>query len=124
MYHAITLLALLPIAAAAQGVVRGTVRDPHGAPIRGAVVGVPGTTLYDVTDPAGRYRLAPVPAGELRVRAAAIGFAPASTTVQRTVSSRIAWIASAVARRAMPASRIRPEKNERSITAATAGNWR
>ena len=81
MYRAITLLALLPIAAAAQGVVRGTVRDPHGTPIRGAVVGVPGTTLYDVTDPAGRYRLAPVPAGELRVRAAAIGFAPASTTV-------------------------------------------
>jgi outer membrane receptor for ferrienterochelin and colicins len=81
VYRAVTLLALLPIVAAAQGVVRGTVRDPRGAPIRSAVVGVPGTTLYDVTDAAGRYRLAPAPAGELRVRAAAIGYAPASSTV-------------------------------------------
>jgi len=76
------LAMLAPELGAAQGgAVRGTVRDPRGAPIRGAVVGVPGTTLYGVTDAAGRYRLAPVPAGELRLRAAAIGYAPASTTV-------------------------------------------
>ncbi|HXM38782.1 MAG TPA: TonB-dependent receptor [Gemmatimonadales bacterium] len=56
-------------------------RDAHGVPIRGAVVGLPGTTLYTFTDPSGRYRLAPVPAGELRVRAAAIGYVPAATTV-------------------------------------------
>jgi iron complex outermembrane receptor protein len=75
------LVMLVPGRAVAQGgVVRGTVRDPRGAPIRGAIVGVPGTTLYDVTDAAGRYRLAPVPAGELRLRAAAIGYAPASAT--------------------------------------------
>ena len=82
------LLSLLPAIAAAQrgalppaGVVRGAVRDTRGAPIHGAVVGVPGTTLFSLTDQSGRYRLAPVPAGEVRVRAAAIGFAPAAATV-------------------------------------------
>ena len=44
-------------------------------------MGLPGTTLYTVTDAAGRYRLAPVPAGEHRVRAAAIGYVPAAATV-------------------------------------------
>jgi iron complex outermembrane receptor protein len=82
MYRTVALLVLFPVAAAAQGgVVHGAVRDPRGTPIRGAVVGIPGTTLYGVTDAAGRYRLAPVPAGEVRVRAAAIGYAPASATV-------------------------------------------
>jgi iron complex outermembrane receptor protein len=80
------LVLLLPGTAAAQGgaasgVLHGTVRDPHGTPISGAVVGVPGTTLYTLTDAGGRYRLATVPAGQLRVRAAAIGYVPASTTV-------------------------------------------
>jgi iron complex outermembrane receptor protein len=80
------LLLLLPAAAAAQAnstasVLRGTVRDEHGAPIRAAVVGVPGTTLYTQTDQSGRYRLAPLPTGELTVRAAAIGFTAATTTV-------------------------------------------
>jgi iron complex outermembrane receptor protein len=82
----LALTALLPAAAAAQstGVIRGEVRDPRGAPIRRAVVGVPGTTLYAFTDAAGRYRLAPVSlagSGEIRLRAAAIGYAPAVTTV-------------------------------------------
>jgi iron complex outermembrane receptor protein len=83
----LALTALLPAAAVAQtegGVVRGEVRDPRGAPIRGAVVGVPGTTLYTFTDAAGRYRLAPVAAGEIRLRAAAIGYAPASATTLLT----------------------------------------
>ena len=79
------LLLLLPLAAAAQGgragVIHGTVRDTHGTSIRGAVVGVPGTTLYTVTDPGGRYRLAPVSAGEVHVRAAAIGYVPAAAAV-------------------------------------------
>ena len=61
---------------------RGEVRDPRGEAIRGAVVGVPGTTLYAFTDAAGRYRLAPVApgGGEIRLRAAAIGYAPATAT--------------------------------------------
>ena len=83
--------ALAPAVAVAQapsGVVRGAVHDPRGAPIRGAVVGVPGTTLYTFTDAVGRYRLAPVAAGEIRLRAAAIGYSPASTTVTVADSAR------------------------------------
>ncbi len=82
----LALAGLVPATAAAQapgarGVVRGEVHDPHGAPIRGAVVGVPGTTLYTFTDAAGRYRLSPLSAGEIHLRAAAIGYSPATTTV-------------------------------------------
>ncbi|MDP3910655.1 MAG: carboxypeptidase-like regulatory domain-containing protein, partial [Gemmatimonadales bacterium] len=63
------------------GAVQGVVRDMRGAPIRGAVVGITGTTLYAHTDAAGRYRLAPISPGETRVRAAAIGYVPAAATV-------------------------------------------
>jgi iron complex outermembrane receptor protein len=75
------LATLVPGAGLAQGAVRGSVRDSRGGPIRGAIVGVPGTTLYAVTDAAGRYRLGQVPAGEIRMRVAAIGYAPATMTV-------------------------------------------
>jgi len=85
MHRAIRLLLLLvaPLPAAAQGVLRGTVRDTHGVPIRAAIVGVPNTTLYAQTDPQGRYRLAPLPAegGDIRVRVAAIGYVPTVRTV-------------------------------------------
>jgi iron complex outermembrane receptor protein len=84
MHRAIAFLLVLvaPLEATAQqGVVRGTVRNPQGVPIRGAMVGIAGSTLYAQTDPAGRYRLAPVPAGEARVRAAAIGYRPVTTVV-------------------------------------------
>jgi len=83
----LALIGLLAVQAAS-GVVRGEVRDPRGAPIRGAVVGIPGTTLYTFTDAAGRYRLAPVAAGEFRLRAAAIGYSPATTTVTLADSAR------------------------------------
>ena len=82
MYRAVGLVLLLtaPLEAAAQGggVVRGTVRSAQGTPIRGAMVGIAGSTLYTETDPRGRYRLAPVPPGEVRLRAAAIGYSPAA----------------------------------------------
>jgi outer membrane receptor protein involved in Fe transport len=83
MYRAIAcfLIITAPLDAAAQGVLRGTVRSAQGTPIRGAMVGVSGSTLYAQTDGAGRYRLAPVPTGEVRVRAAAIGYTPVSTVV-------------------------------------------
>ena len=84
----LALLGLLAVQAASGGVVRGEVHDPRGAPIRGAVVGVPGTTLYTFTDAVGRYRLAPLAAGEIRLRAAAIGYSPASTTVSLADSAR------------------------------------
>lgn len=44
-------------------------------------MGLPGTTLYTQTDQNGRYRLLRVPGGEVRVRAAAIGYTPASRTI-------------------------------------------
>jgi iron complex outermembrane receptor protein len=87
----LALTALLPGAVPAQtggGVVRGEVRDARAAPIRGALVGVPGTTLYTFTDAGGRYRLAPLAAGEIRLRVAAIGYAPATATVTLADSAR------------------------------------
>ncbi len=75
------MLLLAPQQGAAQGVLRGTVRSTQGAPIRGAMVGVAGSTLYAQTDAGGRYRLAPLPSGEVRVRAAAIGYSPAARVV-------------------------------------------
>jgi len=84
----IGLLALQAAAADGGGVVRGEVHDPRGAPIRGAVVGVPGTTLYTFTDAAGRYRLALLSAGEVHLRAAAIGYAPATTVVTLADTAR------------------------------------
>src|SRR6266550_1139207 len=83
MHRAITALLLLvaPLPAVAQGVLRGTVRDTHGVPIQAAIVGVPNTTLYTQTDPQGRYRLTPLPAGDIRVRVAAIGYLPIAASV-------------------------------------------
>ncbi len=75
------LLLLLPLRAAAQGVLRGTVRDTRGTPIPAATVGVPNTTLFTQTDPSGRYRLAPLPPGTVRVRVAAIGYLSTATTI-------------------------------------------
>lgn len=75
------LLLLGPPGAHAQGVLRGTVRDARGTPIRGAIVGVPNTTLLTQTDPNGRYRLAPLPRGSVRVRVAAIGYVSVSTSL-------------------------------------------
>ncbi len=85
----VVLLLLLPVGVAAQrktpaAMLRGTVRDTAGAAVRSAVVGVPGTTLYTQTDPNGRYRLAPLPAGDLTVRVAAIGFQPTAKAVTIT----------------------------------------
>src|SRR5258706_7256879 len=71
-----------------EAVVRGQVRDPRGAAIRGAVVGVPGTTRYAFTDGDGRYRLTLATTGEVRVRAAAIGYTAASVTVTVADSAR------------------------------------
>src|SRR5438552_6386342 len=70
--------------AAAQGVLRGTVHDREGAPIRGAAVVVRATTLATETDLQGRFRLPVVPAGAVRVHAAAIGYSFVATTVALT----------------------------------------
>lgn len=75
------ILLLGPLPAAAQGVLRGTVRDMRGGPIRAAIVGVPNTTLFTQTDVQGHYRLTTLPAGESRVRVAAIGYVPTTSTI-------------------------------------------
>jgi outer membrane receptor protein involved in Fe transport len=84
----IGLLALQAGAASPGGVVRGEVHDPRGAPIRGAIVGVPGTALYTFTDGAGRYRLTPVAAGVIRLRATAIGYSPSTRALTLADSVR------------------------------------
>jgi outer membrane receptor for ferrienterochelin and colicins len=77
-------LLLAPAIAAAQGVVRGTVRGRDGQPIAGARVVIPGTTLAARSNLSGGFRIANVPAGSVRVQAGAIGYARRDTTVALT----------------------------------------
>ena len=86
MHRAIAtlLIVVAPFPAAAQGVVRGTVRDKDGAPISGASIAIPGTTLSTRTDLQGQFRIAVVPAGRARVHAAALGYGPVDTAVALT----------------------------------------
>src|SRR5256885_5407965 len=67
---------------AQQGTIRGTVTAAEtGAVLARATVSVVGTPLSALTDGAGRYAIAGVPAGPLRVRARMLGYAPADTGV-------------------------------------------
>ena len=86
MHRAIAalLIVVAPIPAAAQGVVRGAVRDRDGAPIRGASIAIPGTTLSTRSDLQGLYRIDVVPAGRVRVHAAAVGYGAVDTAVALT----------------------------------------
>ena len=86
MHRAVAALLFLlaPVPAAAQGVVRGTVHDKGGAPISGASIAIPGTTLSARSDLQGAYRIADVPAGRVRVYAAALGYGPVDTVVALT----------------------------------------
>jgi len=86
MHRAIAtlLIVVAPFPAAAQGVVRGTVHDKEGAPISGASIAIPGTTLSTRTDLQGLYRIAVVPAGRVGVHAAAVGYGPVDTAVALT----------------------------------------
>jgi hypothetical protein len=58
------------------GTLRGTVRRPDGAPLPGARVGMWGSGLEAVTDDAGAFRIATLPAGTFTLEARAIGFIP------------------------------------------------
>src|SRR5882672_479881 len=86
MHRAVAALLFLfaPVPAAAQGVVRGTVHDKEGAPISEASVAIPGTTLSTRSDLQGAYRITVVPAGHVRVYAAALGYGPVDTVVALT----------------------------------------
>ena len=88
MHRAIAALLLvvgagrLASQATSGGTLRGSVRERTGGdPVRGAVVVIPGTTLATRTDAAGRFRLASVPPGLVRVHVAAIGCAVVDTSV-------------------------------------------
>lgn len=72
----VVLAAARPATAAAQeaGVVFGAVRDSAGVPIAGAEVRELRSSLTTYTDAAGRYRLAAVRAGTIRLRASRIGY--------------------------------------------------
>jgi len=73
-------LVLLPLLGAPQvevGAIAGTVRESGTrAPLRDAVVSLPSARLMTRTDTAGRYLLAPVPAGTSQVFVRRIGYAP------------------------------------------------
>ena len=73
-----------PVPASAQttGEIRGTVTDASSQrPISGAGVSVVGSTRSTVTDARGTYTLRAVPAGNVRVRAAVIGYSATERAV-------------------------------------------
>ncbi|HEU4628719.1 MAG TPA: SusC/RagA family TonB-linked outer membrane protein [Gemmatimonadaceae bacterium] len=74
----LALSASIPGAILAQGrVVTGTVTDSAtGAPLVGASVAVRGTTIGAPVGEAGRFRLANVPAGDVRLTVRMIGYRP------------------------------------------------
>jgi hypothetical protein len=79
-------LALAPAAAFAQGgTIRGVVTEQgSGQPLQGVSVSVVGTNQTVVTNQEGRYAISNVAAGSRTVRAARIGFAASTRTVNVT----------------------------------------
>ncbi len=65
------------------GIITGTVRTAEGNPIAAQVL-VSGSRLGALTDSAGRYRIARVPAGTHVIRARAIGYGPEEYSVSVT----------------------------------------
>lgn len=67
---------VVQLAAASAGAIYGAVVEPGGAPVEGAVVSaLGGATAFAVTDKAGQYHLAGLPAGPYVVRVHREGFA-------------------------------------------------
>jgi hypothetical protein len=86
---AAVFLLLAPLRLAAQAAAVGTIegRVAHsaaGSYLKQVRVTVDGTTLETLTDEAGEFRLAAVPAGEVTLRAAATGFAAQTARVAVT----------------------------------------
>ncbi|WP_354584072.1 TonB-dependent receptor [Hymenobacter sp. UYCo722] len=85
------LLCWLPRLALAQAAeITGTVRDQQRQPVPFASVGVVGTTVGATADATGRFELRGVPTGVQRLRASAVGFAPAERRV--TVATQLLTI--------------------------------
>jgi hypothetical protein len=72
-----------PDARAARGSARlsGIVRDPAGAPLAGARVGLRNSDVESVTDDAGHYALNELPAGTQSVVVRAIGYVPVARPI-------------------------------------------
>lgn len=77
-------LAMAPtfLAAQATGGVAGTVtRADDNSPLGGVVVQVKGTTIRTITNPAGKYQLERIPAGQTTLEFRWVGFAPTEQQV-------------------------------------------
>ncbi len=76
------VLHLLPVAAAGQGVLEGTVRNAAtGAPLAGAQVAIIALNLGGITDPGGYFEVTDVPTGTHTVEISLIGYATATREV-------------------------------------------
>ena len=65
-----------------RGVVQGRAHEPDGTPIADVGVRIEGTRLGAITDAAGRFRIAGVPAGERTLVGERLGYAEARTRVR------------------------------------------
>jgi TonB-linked SusC/RagA family outer membrane protein len=76
-------LGLTPARALAQerGTITGRVVDANAQPVRGVLVVIAGTTLSELTNQDGLYRIVNVPAGSREVRVTVLGYAQESQTV-------------------------------------------
>ncbi|HSL18304.1 MAG TPA: TonB-dependent receptor [Methylomirabilota bacterium] len=66
----------------ATGTLTGTVVGPEGSPVANARLQVAGTRLTAASDRLGRFRLAPVPAGEQQLVISALGFESQTLAVE------------------------------------------
>jgi Ca-activated chloride channel family protein len=90
---AIALLGVSPtLGRRPSGTIAGHVRDPGGTAIANASVTVLGTALHTSTDDSGSYRLAHVPIGTYRVRAAFVGYTPTAAPGVRVLEGRTAIV--------------------------------
>lgn len=80
LLRAVLTIAIVAPAIQAQGVVTGTVTDPSGRLLSGALVVVDGTAIRASTE-RGLYRAVNVPAGSRTITFRYIGYAPQSKTV-------------------------------------------
>ncbi|HXW97322.1 MAG TPA: TonB-dependent receptor [Gemmatimonadales bacterium] len=63
------------------GFIEGTVTDSAGQPLESAIILLQNTLLRATSDSKGQYRLFPVPIGRQTVTVSAIGFSPATLTI-------------------------------------------
>src|SRR4051812_17574490 len=82
MVGAAAVIMSAPAAAQSTGTITGKVTDRQTLqPLQNVQVRIVGTTRGALTDDAGNYRLAAVPAGTVQLAVQRIGFGPMSRTV-------------------------------------------